>query len=213
MKISNLLFLLFFTCAFCNAQFAKPNTKNIFKHIVKLNTLRLVNGYYDVQYENFIAKRVSIRGGFGIGDYVKKRGKRASKDFGKEFGKTSIYDNKEHILKSYAINADYRYYILNDIPAPKGLYLAGGLEFRRIKDIFNYSLKTATQAVSNKIESYITNYSLFNLKALFGYQFIIADKIIINPYTGGGYTLGKSRSKDLPIRVNLDIGLSVGIGF
>lgn len=215
MKKAYILFLLFvFIVSFNNAQGqtsipnAPPENKNTFDHVISLNTVRLVNGYVDLQYEHFLTNRTSIRGGFGIGNYRKKIGKRASKDFGKEFGETTIYDNKEHILKSFAVNVDYRFYILNSVPAPKGLYFGGGVEYRKIEDIFNYTIKTR-----DKPESSITNYSLVSLKALFGYQFIIAKNFIINPYTGGGYFIGKSRSKDLPIRVDLDVGLTIGYGF
>lgn len=181
------------------------------KHIITTDIVNDITQYFNIQHEIALTPKSSVKYGFGYGNHISRKGGKAAKDFGTVFGLENVYTNKEYIAKGYDINASYRFYISKTSDNTlQELYLNPMLQFMRLKDTYNYSYNVSE--TEEKFESLELDYSLINLKALFGYQFLFKN-IVIPPYTGGGYTIGKTRSKDMRVRLLLDIGLNVGVAF
>ncbi|WP_299064190.1 outer membrane beta-barrel protein [uncultured Polaribacter sp.] len=207
MKKITLLLFVFIVSVNLNAQ---NNTE--IKNSIRINGLALFTGFYELQYERIISEKNSIKIGFGTGTLRDVSGNDADKDFEEAFGTNSFNNNNIRIVKGFTINADYRYFF-SHLPIPKGLYVSAGIQYLKLNDKYSYTNSL------NQPDAIINNdYSIFNIRGLFGYQFIIAKKIILNPYLGAGITLGSvdennSRVDAFGTGFSINGGIDIGIGF
>ena len=186
---------------------------NIIQNSIRLNALALLENYYEIQYERVIGAKNSIKIGFGTGKPINNSGSDADKDFMEAFGTNSFNNQNEHIVKGFSINADYRYFFADKI-APKGLYVSPGVQYLKFNEKYTY-VNTNEGGFRTLVDN---DYSLVNIRAMVGYQFIFAKSIVVNPYLGGGVALGKVENPTTRVEAygsgfNLNLGLDVGLGF
>jgi hypothetical protein len=207
MKKITLLLFAFILTANLNAQ----NDSEI-KNSIRINALALFSGFYEFQYERVISEKSSIKVGFGTGTLRNKSGSDADEDFMDAFGTNSFNNNNEHIVDGFSVNADFRYFF-GHTPAPKGLYVSPGIQYLKIDERYTYT--NSENQPSTLVEN---NFSIFNIRGLFGYQFIIAKRVILNPYVGAGISLGNvdstnSRVDGFGTGFSVNAGIDIGIGF
>lgn len=182
------------------------------KNSIRINGLGLFAGFYEFQYERVISEKGSIKIGFGTGTLRNVSGSDADKDFEDAFGTNSFNNNNEHIVEGFTMNVDYRYFF-SHLETPKGLYVSPGVQYLKLNDKYTYTNS------DNQPSTLIDNdFSIFNIRGLFGYQFIIAKSIIFNPYFGAGITLGSvdennSRIDAYGTGFSINGGIDIGIGF
>lgn len=182
------------------------------KNSFRINGLGLFTGFYEFQYERVVTEKGSIRIGFGTGSLRDVSGSDANKDFEEAFGTNSFNNNNEHIVEGLTINADYRYFFGHTI-TPKGLYVSPGIQYLKLNEVYSYTND------ENQTSLLVDNdFSIFNIRGLFGYQFIIAKSFILNPYLGAGIALGSvddnsSRTDAFGTGFTINAGVDIGIGF
>jgi len=189
---------------------AQSNTE--IKNSVRINGLGLFTGFYEFQYERVISEKGSIKIGFGTGTLRDVSGSDADEDFENAFGTNSFNNNNSHIVEGFTLNADYRYFF-SHMDIPKGLYVSPGIQFLKLNEKYTYT--TSENQPSTLIDN---DYSIFNIRGLFGYQFIIAKSIILNPYLGAGIALGNvdeknGRTDAFGTGFSINGGIDIGIGF
>lgn len=183
------------------------NIKNSFK----INALGIIPGFYELQYERVISPKGTIKVGFGTGTLVNRKGSKADKDFRDALG-ISGFLNSEHIVKGFTINADYRYFFSHH-GALKGLYVGPAIQYLKLNEKYTYTDIDNVLFTPSEID-----YSIFNIRALCGYQFIIAKAIALNPYVGVGFALGdvdenNSNVEAFGTGITLNAGIDIGIVF
>jgi len=182
------------------------------KNSIRINGLALFNGFYEFQYERLISEKGSIKIGFGTGTLRDVSGSNADKDFEDAFGTNSFNKNNQHIVEGFTLNVDYRYFF-SHLKAPKGLYVSPGIQYLKLNEKYTYTNS------NNQLSTLIDNdYSIFNLRGLIGYQFIIAKLIILNPYLGPGIAFGNEdgntgRTDAFGTGFSINAGIDIGIGF
>ncbi|CAI8201060.1 MAG: Uncharacterised protein [Formosa sp. Hel1_33_131] len=116
------------------------------------------------------------------------------------------------MVEGFTLNAEYRYFF-SHLSAPKGLYVSPGIQYLKLNEKYTYT------ASNNQPSTLVDNdYSIFNIRGLFGYQFIIAKRIILNPYLGAGIALGSvdennNRADAFGTGFSINGGIDIGIGF
>lgn len=171
--------LLLIGVLFINSNLNAQNDSKI-KNSIKINGLALFSGFYEFQYERLITEKSSIKIGFGNGTLRNKSGSDADKDFQNAFGSNtySFVEHKKHIVDGFTINADFRYYF-SHLQAPKGLYISPGVQYLKLNEKYTYIDS------ENRFSTLVDDeYSIVNIRFLFGYQFVIAKRIVFNPYLG-----------------------------
>lgn len=207
MKKNTLLLFGFVVFMNLNAQ----NDSEI-KNSIRINGFGLFTGFYEFQYERVISEKGSIKIGFGTGTLRDVSGSDADEDFMDAFGTNAFNNNNQHIVEGFTINADYRYFFSHK-PVPKGLYVSPGIQYLKLNEKYSYTNN------SNQTDILVDNdYSIFNIRGLFGYQFIIAKKIVLNPYLGAGIALGSvdentSRADAFGTGFSINGGIDIGVGF
>ena len=196
----------------CFSSITAQENENI-KNSIRVNGLALFSGYYEFQYERVITEKGAIKIGFGTGTLLNKKGEDADKDFETAFGTNSFNNENEHIVKGFSVNADYRYFFTKKL-APRGIYVSPGIQYLKLNEKYTY-VNTNEGGFRTLVDN---DYSIFNLRALFGYQFIIAKSIVINPYLGGGVSFCKveaptTRVDGYATGFSLNGGIDLGIGF
>jgi len=208
MKRYLLLILTFVKIVNLNAQ----SGNNEIKNSIKINGLALLTGFYEFQYERVINDKSSIKIGFGTGTLRDVSGSDADEDFEDAFGSNAFNNDNSHIVDGFTINADFRYYF-SHLQVPKGLYVSTGIQYLSLNEKYTYKND------ENQLTTLVDNdYSIFNIRALFGYQFIIAKSIMLNPYLGPGIALGSvdendSREDAFGTGFSINAGIDIGIGF
>ena len=207
MKKITLLLSVFILSANLNAQ-----SDTEIKNSIRINGLALLTGFYEFQYERVISEKGAIKIGFGTGTLRDVSGNDADTDFEDAFGTNSFSNNNVHTVEGFTINADYRYFF-SHLPVPKGLYVSPGIQYLKLNEKYSYTNS------SNQTDTLIDNdYSIFNIRGLFGYQFIIAKTIVLNPYLGAGIALGSvdgntGRTDAFGAGFSINGGIDIGIGF
>ncbi len=183
-----------------------------FKNSIRIGGLGLFTGFYEFQYERVVSENGSIRFGFGTGTLRDASGNAADDDFMDAFGSNSFNNDNRRVVEGFTANAEYRYFFTH-LKAPKGLYASPGIQYLSLTDTYTY--KNSNDVTETLIEN---DYSVFNLRALFGYQFIIAKRFILNPYIGAGIALGNvdqnnGQDNAFGTGFSLNAGIDLGIGF
>lgn len=187
--------------------------KSQIKNSFRVNSLALFSGFYEFQYERVINQKASIKFGIGSGTLRNRSGGDADDDFMDAFGTNAFNNNNEHVVKGFSLNVDYRYFLSKTNIAPKGLYVSPGIQFLSLNDKYSY---TNSDNIPTTLVDY--DYSLFNIRLLMGYQFIIKNLLVVNPYLGPGVGLGKVEDSMSQIDAfakgfSLNFGLDIGVGF
>ncbi len=187
------------------------NDKEI-KNSIRINGLALFAGFYEFQYERLITEKGAIKIGFGTGTLLNRKGSDADKDFKDAFNSSSFSPDQEHSIDGFSLNADFRYFF-SHLKAPKGLYVSPGIQYLKLQEKYTYTNN------NNELTTLANNnYTIFNLRFLAGYQFIIAKTVIFNPYLGGGIALGTTNENSTQAAGSgtgstVTIGIDIGIGF
>ena len=182
------------------------------KNSIRINALGLFTGFYEFQYERVISEKGAIKIGFGTGTLRDVSGSDADDDFMDAFGTNSFNNNNQRVVEGFTLNAEYRYFF-SHLNAPKGLYVSPGIQYLNLNEKYTYTNS------DNQPSTLVDNdYSIFNIRGLFGYQFIIAKRIILNPYLGAGIALGSvddnnSRADAFGTGSSINGGIDIGIGF
>ena len=207
MRNLTLLLIVLVTSLNLNAQ-----SDSEINNSIRINALGLFTGFYEFQYERVISEKGAIKIGFGTGTLRDVSGSDADDDFMDAFGTNSFNNNNQRVVEGFTLNAEYRYFF-SHLKAPKGLYVSPGIQYLKLNEKYTYT-------DSNNQPSTLVNndYSIFNIRGLFGYQFIIAKRIILNPYLGAGIALGSvdennSRADAFGTGFSINGGIDIGIGF
>ena len=192
------------------------------KNLLKINLVPIFSGVYEFQYERVLNDKSSIQFGFATGKKSitdKDKFRELTLDtFGRSNGNI---ENQEYSEKTFAINFDYRYYLKGNI-SPKGLYLSPSIQYIKYKERF-YSLEQESFGNGNggfdfNESLYESEFKLYNLRALIGYQLLIANTISFNPYFGPSFAFGDAndffdREDEEAKGFGLNVGVYVGINF
>jgi hypothetical protein len=178
----------------------------IVKNAVTVNAVGAFTGFYKLNYERVIGKKSSLMIGFGTGTLVNKSDSDADENFSNSFGSNFGGTPKNHTIKGYTVGIDYRYYFTH-LPTPKGLYVSGGIHYFGLNERFEITERpNQTRALADD------DYKFFNIKGLCGYQFLIAKRVVVNPYFGFGYIIGDVADFD-GTENSIELGVNVGVGF
>ena len=78
--------------------------------------------------------------------------------------------------------------------APRGLYLSPSIQYLKSNNTFSAFIQNEAGNVDGTFNytkrEYIENLSLVNIRALIGFQLIIANLVCVNPYLGPSYAFG-----------------------
>lgn len=198
------------------------NAQETKKNVVKINSLLLISNIYDVQYERVLNDRSTIQLGFGIGktnNYDLNDFQELYLDF---FGKTLNSPRDTHHRKEIiSVNFDYRHYLRNH-KAPKGFYIGPGIQYMKYKERLS-ALELESNGHSDNEELYTEqlkqrDLELYNVRALLGYQFLVAQNISINPYAGPSFVFGDTdesfeREDENLTGFGLNFGVGIGLVF
>ncbi|MFD0991570.1 hypothetical protein ACFQ1R_15840, partial [Mariniflexile jejuense] len=126
----------------------------------------------------------------------------------------------EYSEKTFAMNIDFRYYFSSE-NNHRGLYISPSIQYLKYQERF-YAMEKESFGNGDGTFDYNERiwereFNLYNIRALIGYQLVIAKRIIINPYFGPGFAFGKA--KDLFDRedenekgFSFNAGIYIGIG-
>lgn len=215
MKQNYFTFLLFIIAI---SVFAQDNKKNL----VKINAVPIFAGIYEFQYERVLNERSSIQIGFGIGNKSVNDKNEFQELHIDAFGRNlNNPKNTEYSEKTFTLNLDFRYY-LKGHDAPKGLYISPSIQYISYEERFS---ALEQESFGNGNGSFDFNerleereFKLYNLRALIGYQLLIANTISFNPYFGPSYVFGDAKDffdkEDEDAKgFGLNFGIYLGINF
>jgi|TARA_R110002020_G_scaffold103640_3_gene242842 hypothetical protein len=205
------IFLFLLLSSSCSL-FAQDDVTTI-KNSVRVNSIGLFTGYYEFQYERVINEKSAVRVGFGTGTLLNNTGSDADDDFMEAFGTNSFNNENEHTVDGFSINADYRYFFSSK-GAPEGVYVSPGVQYLKLNEKYTY-VNTNEGGFRTLVDN---DYSIFSIRAMVGYQFILAKSIVINPYLGAGIGIGTVETPTARVDgygsgAILSLGLDLGIGF
>ena len=118
-----------------------------------------------------------------------------------------IYDSDVYYATGFAITPEFRYYLSNKNPAPRGIYLAPNYRYQKLD---------AENLEENSEATVITNSIAFNL----GYQLVLKDIFLVEAWVGPAYNIRNVEDETVPgasigpetedgfgIRMGVSIGL------
>lgn len=198
--------------------FAQDKKKNVFK----INAVPLFSGVYELQYERELNDKSSIQFGFGVGNKSINDRNEFQELHLETFGRTlNNPKNTEYSEKTFTLNFDYRYY-LKGYTSPRGLYIGPSIQYIKYKETFSAleqdSFGNTNGGFNYKERLYEREFKLYNLRALIGYQLVIANTVTLNPYFGPSFAFGDAkdffdREDDDAKGFALNVGVYVGINF
>lgn len=215
MKMYCLFFIIMLLSNALNAQDSRKNS-------LKINSIHLISNIYDLQYERVIQERSSVEFGLGIGktnDYSVDHFQQIYSDF---FGHT-LNDPRDthHEKEIFSLNLGYRHYTAHH-KAPKGFYVGPAVQYVKFKERLA-ALEPYRSSSDSDTNGYIVHkktreLDLLNVQALLGYQFLIANRFLINPYAGPSFVFGDTdetfeREDENLTGFGLNFGMAVGLTF
>ena len=120
-----------------------------------------------------------------------------------------IYDSDVYNATGFAITPEFRYYLSNKNPAPRGFYLAPNYRYQKLE---------TENLEENSEATVITNSIAINL----GYQLVLKDLFLVEAWAGLAYNIRKVEDETVPgagIGYNDEnefgarIGVSIGLVF
>jgi hypothetical protein len=96
-----------------------------------------------------------------------------------------IYDSDDYNATGFAITPEFRYYLSNKNPAPRGIYLAPNFRYQKL-DTENLE--------ENSEATVITNSIAINL----GYQLVLKDLFLVEAWAGLAYNFRKVEDETVP---------------
>ena len=198
--------------------FAQDNKKNLFK----INVVPIFSGVYEFQYERVLNENSSIQFGFGTGNKTVTDRNKFQELHLDTFGRNlNNPRNTEYSEKTFTLNIDYRYYLKGNT-APKGLYFSPSIQYIRYEERFSaeeqesFGNGNGGFDFNKRLEE--REFKLYNLRALIGYQLLIANTISFNPYFGPSFAFGDAidyfdREDEEAKGFGLNVGVYVGINF
>jgi hypothetical protein len=118
-----------------------------------------------------------------------------------------IYDSDDYNATGFAITPEFRYYLSNKNPAPRGIYLAPNYRYQKLE---------TENLEENSEATVITNSIAINL----GYQLVLKDLFLIDAWAGLAYnirnvvdetipgaSIGPSSENEFGPRIGVSIGL------
>jgi hypothetical protein len=198
--------------------FAQENKKNLFK----INAVPIFSGVYEFQYERVLNENSSIQVGFGTGNKTVTDLNEFQELHLETFNRNlNNPRNTEYSEKTFTLNIDYRYYLKGNV-APKGLYLSPSIQYISYEERFSAEEQETSGNENGGFDFNQRNveqeFKLFNIRALIGYQLIIANTISFNPYFGPSFAFGDAkdffdREDEDEKGFGLNVGVYVGINF
>ena len=198
--------------------FAQENKKNLFK----INVVPLFSGVYELQYERVLNEKSSIQFGFGTGNKTINDRNEFQELHIETFGRNlNNPRNTEYSEKTFTLNFDYRYY-LKGHTSPKGLYISPSIQYIKYEERFSaqeqesFGNGNGGFDFNNRLDE--REFNLYNLRALIGFQLLIAKTISFNPYFGPSFAFGDANDffdrEDEDVKgFGLNVGVYVGINF
>lgn len=213
-KLIFIVIVFFYSSTIC-AQESKNN-------VIKVNSLLLIFNTYEIQYERVLNDRSTLQVGFGLGktnNYALNDFQELYSDF---FGATlNNPRDPHHSKKTFSINLGYRYYTKDHV-APVGFYVGPAIQYLNYQESL-YAREQVPNGASGHNDIYIEHLKerkleLINVQALLGYQFLVAKRIIINPYAGPSFVFGDTdeaftREDENLTGFGLNFGIEVGLNF
>ena len=192
------------------------------KNIFKLNAVPLFSGEFEFQYERILSTKSSIQIGFGTGGKEITDREEFQDLHLSTFGRTlNNPRNTTYSEKTLTLNIDYKYYFTEE-QIPKGLYFSPSLQYIHYEERFvaeeqeSFGNNNGEFGFNDRL--YEREFKLYNLRALIGYQFIVAKLLTLNPYFGPSFLVGDAtdffdREDTEEKGFALNAGFYVGIGF
>ena len=209
--------ILLFTIIICNLVYSQDSE---IKTDLKINILNVFSKIYEIQFERSIGKKTSIQVGFGFGNNTIDDKTEFNNLFLKTFGRTiNNPKNTEYTEKTFTANIDFRFYLNHK--QMDGLYISPSFQYYSYEERF-YALEQQSYGYGDVFNFderlYQRKVKLYNIRALIGYQLLIAKHIIFNPYFGPGYAFGNEtdffdRNTDDEKGIVLNYGIYFGVGF
>lgn len=206
MKKSTLIILVIPFLVFSQKKEIK-NDSIQFKYNLKINTLAIFKDYYDVKLETLLTEKSTFQIGFGTGTSVIE-GEEAANDYFELFGPSHGSGEYKRTLDGYNVGAFYRYFMSRTKNAPQGPVIGVGIIYLDISEKF--------ESVENKKVLEETKYSAFNLNLTMGFQYVLFNQLIINPYLSAGLFLGnsdESSEKGFHLGYGTSVGYGIDFGF
>ncbi|MBO3099030.1 hypothetical protein [Gelidibacter pelagius] len=211
-------FFIVIVFLFSSTKYAQESKKNV----IKINSLLLISNIYDVQYERVLSDRSTIQLGFGIGKTNNHDLNDFQELYSDFFGKTLNNPRDTHHRKeTISVNLDYRHY-MRDHKAPKGFYIGPSIQYIKFKERFS-ALEQQPDEDGDTEALYTErlkqrDLELYNVRALLGYQFLVAQSISINPYAGPSFVFGDTdesfeREDENITGFGLNFGVAIGLVF
>ena len=200
MKKSTLIILVIPLLVFSQKKEIK-NDSIEFKYNLKINTLAIFKDYYHVKFETLLTEKSTFQIGFGTGTSVTE-GEQATNDYFELFGSSSNSTEYKRTIDGYNVDASYRYFISRTKNAPQGPVIGLGIYYIDSSDKF--------ESVENKKVIEKTEYSIINLSLTMGFQYVLFNQLIINPYLSAGYAFGDVDDVSLK---GTSVGYGIDFGF
>lgn len=188
------------------------------KNAIKINSLSLLSGIYELQYERVLTNRSSVQLGFGLG----KTNNNALDDFQKDyfdfFGKTlNNPQDPKHTTETFTFNLTYRLYT-KEHTAFRGFYIGPSIQYIHYEERFSAFEQDEFNPLSYSPHLKQRTLNLVNIRALLGYQFLLGKHFAINPYAGPSLIFGNTdpsfQKEDENYKgFGLNFGLDLGIIF
>lgn len=184
------------------------------RNTVQINAVSAIDDFYEVQYERVTRSQESLTFSFGSGMLMDKSGSNANDDFYGAF-RTNSYNDQDNTRRVEGITASlgYRFYFFNQ-EATRGFYVGPKVQYLNFNETYTY-----TNAKSSQLEVLEDeNHSMFIAQGDFGYQWVIANLVNVNPFVVAGITVDNSFQSDGKVDaygsgISLNLGVRVGIGF
>ena len=217
-KILILLLPLVSFNGFSQEQKQQKQIKNIFK----LNAVPIFSGVFEFQYERVLSSKSSIQIGFGTGGKSTIDRQEFQDMHLNTFGRTlNNPKNTEYSEKTFTVNFDYKYYFTEEL-IPKGLYFSPSIQYIKYEESYtakeqsSFGNNDGTFDFSDIIRE--KDFKLYNIRAIIGYQFVVAKFITLNPYFGPSFLFGDAtdffdREDSNEKGFGLNAGFYVGVGF
>lgn len=137
------------------------------KNAVKIDVFSWFAGTGVLKYERVFSENISAQLGFFYSwDYP-------------------IYDDEYYNATGFAITPEFRYYLSNKNPAPRGIYLAPNYRYQKL-ETENFE--------ENSEATVITNGIAINL----GYQLVLKDLFLVEAWAGLAYNFRKVEDETVP---------------
>jgi len=219
--MKNILILLTLLISYNGFSQEEIEQKQI-KNIIKLNAVPLFNGVFEFQYERVLSSKSSIQIGFGTGGNETTDRQEFQDMHLNTFGRTlNNPKNLAYSEKTFSLNIDYKYFFTQE-QIPKGLYFSPSIQYINYKENYSGQEQNSSGNGDGTFDFFDISkereFKLYNVRALIGYQFIIAKFIALNPYFGPSFLFGDAtdffdREDTNEKGFGLNVGFYVGVGF